>query len=132
MNRPMTVLTFLSCLPSWVRFYLFPGPVRFLLHRLSLKIGLIFGLIHKQLVLYGAKLDASLARKASPPLTNLVTRVILLRYHRKLTVVENIKFRLALLFGKKYIPVPKSEGTQIHYREKERLDPNDYEDFMLP
>lgn len=89
--------------------------------------------IHRQLVLQGAKLDAALARKASPPLTGLVTRVVLLRYHHKLSAIENIKFRLALLFGKTYIPsVAKTSVAKQLSRTKEWLDPKEYEDLMLP
>jgi len=132
LNRPMTVVTLLSCLPSWVRFCLFPGPIRFLFFRLSLQIGSILRVMHRQLVLQGAKLDAALARKASPPLTGSVTRVVLLRYHHKLSTIENIKFRLALLFGKTYIPPAKTSGARQTSRAKERLDPKEYDDLMLP
>lgn len=53
LNRPMTVLTFLAFLPTWMKFYALPGPLRFLCYLTWRKISAFGHSVHKQLVIAG-------------------------------------------------------------------------------
>jgi len=103
-NRPMTVFTFLAFLPSWMKFYALPGPLRFLCYLIWRQISAVGHSIHKQLVLQGAKLDTVLARRSGLGAAAIPRSIILARYHHRVSAIENIKFRLALLSGRRYTP----------------------------
>ena len=53
----------------------------------------------------GVKLDTALARRAGlPPSSAVPRRLILSRFHYRVSPLENIKYRIALLRGQAYAP----------------------------
>ena len=107
-NRPMTLVTFLAFLPTWLKFYGLPGPVRFVVFLLWQRAAAAAHVIHRKLVIAGAKFDASILRRSKLPEGTLSRRIVLLRYHHRISTLENIKFRLAVLSGKAYSPKVRS------------------------
>jgi hypothetical protein len=132
LDRPMTIMTFLTFLPTWFKFYGLPGPVRFIISLLYQKAAAIGHKLHKKLVLQGVKLDSELIRKAKLPEGTLSRRMVMLRYHYRISAVENIKYRLALLQGKTYQPKVKPAYGRERSMELERLDPNEYDPTSDP
>ena len=96
-NRPMTPITFLKFLPMWFRFYAVPGPIRFVFYLISRSISQKVHYIHRWLTLEGAKLDSALLKRAGAEKKFPSTQLVLLRYHRKISLLTNIKYRIALL-----------------------------------
>ena len=128
----MTIMTFLTFLPTWFKFYGLPGPVRFIIYLLWQRAVAIGHKIHKKLVLEGAKLDRKLCQNGKLPEGTLSRRLVMLRYHHKISALENIKFRLALLQGKAYSPKLKPAHRDEHSMALERLDPNEYDPTADP
>ncbi len=104
LDRPMTIFTFLAFLPTWFKFYGLPGPVRFALYLLSRRVAVVAHTLHRRAVLQGVRLDSELIRRGGLPKDTLSTRLVMLRYHHRVPVLETIKFRVALLRGQMYEP----------------------------
>lgn len=126
-------MTFLTFLPTWFKFFGLPGPIRFVIYLLWQKSTLYRHKVHKKLVLQGVKLDRELIRKAKLPEGTLPRRLVMFRYHYRISALENIKYRLALLRGEVYRPKVKP----IHEESRqsmalERLDPNEYDPTFDP
>ena len=133
LDRPMTIMTFLTFLPTWFKFYGLPGPVRFVISLLYRKAAAIGHKLHKKLVIQGAKVDRELIRKAKLPEGTLPRRLVMFRYHYRISAFENIKYRLALLQGKVYRPAVKPpHGEDRRSMALERLDPNEYDPTSDP
>lgn len=128
----MTIMTFLTFLPTWFKFYGLPGPVRFIIYLLWQKAAAIGHRIHKKLVLEGVKADSKLIRNAKLPEGTLSRRLVMLRYHHRISAIENIKYRLALLQGKVYRPKVKPLHGEERSMALERLDPNEYDPTTDP
>ncbi|KAG7670051.1 hypothetical protein NADE_006293 [Nannochloris sp. 'desiccata'] len=133
LDQPMTIMTFLTFLPTWFKFYGLPGPVRFIIYLLWQRAAAFGHKLHKKLVLQGVKLDRELVRKAKLPEGVLSRRLVMFRYHYRISAFENIKYRLALLQGKVYRPKVKP----VHDEDRrsmalERLDPNEYDPTSDP
>jgi hypothetical protein len=135
LNRPMTPLTFMSFLPTWFRFYGLPGPVRFLCYVIWKRIALVTHLVHKKLTLLGAKLDAALLQRQHGGEAILPPRsLILQRYHRRIPVQENIRYRLALLKKQVYNPkpLPKPSEPLLPYALRDQLEASNYDSTADP
>jgi hypothetical protein len=132
LDRPMTIMTFLTFLPTWFKFYGLPGPVRFIIYLLWQKAAGVGHKVHTKLVLQGVKLDSELIRRAKLPEGTLSRRLVMLRYHHRISIIENIKYRLALLQGKIYRPQVKPPQGGARSMALERLDPNEYDPTADP
>ena len=53
LNRPMTLLTFVTFLPTWAKFYALPGPVRFVIYLVYRRLAAVGHVLHKRLVIEG-------------------------------------------------------------------------------
>jgi hypothetical protein len=54
-DRPMTVVTFLTFLPTWLQFYAVPGPLRFVAHLLARWAAAAAHRVHKRVVVQGER-----------------------------------------------------------------------------
>ena len=111
----MTIFTFLAFLPTWFRFYGLPGPVRFVIYLLWKRIAKVAHAVHARLVIEGAKVDRELIMRSKLPENTLSRRMVLLRYHHRISAIENIKFRVALLQGKVYKPKVRPPPANNRY-----------------
>ena len=132
LNRPMTIWTFMRFLPVWARFYALPGPLRYVLYLVWRQAAFVGLRIRKHFVLQGAKLDAHLMQRSGMPTNTFSRRLIMLRFHNRISPGENIKYRLGLVRGTAYSPriEPKPEAELYHVREK--LDPAEYDPTSDP
>lgn len=125
LDRPMTIFTFLAFLPTWFRFYGLPGPVRFVLYLIWQRVAAAGHKVHKKLVIEGAKVDRELINRSKLPENMLSRKMVLLRYHHRISALENIKFRVALLQGKVYRPkvLPPPPNNRHIHEQSEEYDP---------
>lgn len=98
-KRAMTAVTLLAFLPSWFKFYVIPGPIRYLLFLLARAAAHVLHCLRKHAVLAGAKLDAALLQRSGHPAdTSLMCKTALQRLHGTRGMLD-LRYRLRLLHG---------------------------------
>lgn len=94
-----TALSKAASLAAIVKFYVLPGPVRFVWFYVWQAFLAVLRQIRHKIILQGAKLEAALLQRAGQP-SLIQRRMVLLRWHGRISSVENAKYWMRLLQGK--------------------------------